>query len=131
MTTHHTDERTLPADLQARLDHLEGLERNWDSYDAEPISPKAISLAKTVVCRSIAALERHGAKNVYPFAIAPVSDGGVQLEWRGPAGFVEIEISPSGSLTALVGGGEPSSPAEEERPNVSVADIATLLVAIG
>lgn len=130
MTTHHTDERTLPVDLQARFDHLGGLERNWDSYEAEPISPKAISLAKTVVCRSIAALERHGAKNVYPFAIAPLSDGGVQVEWRGTAGFVEIEIGPSGALSALVGRGSHSSLADEEHPSVSLDDVAELLVAI-
>ncbi len=130
MTTHHTDERTLPADLQARLDHLGGLTRNWDSYDAAPISPKAISLTRTVLCRSIAALERHGAQNIYPFAIAPLSDGGVQVEWRGTAGFVEIEIGPSGALSALVGRGSHSSPAGEERTSVSLGDVAELLVAI-
>ncbi len=130
MTTHHTDEQPLPAELQARLDHLGALARNWDSYEAEPISPKAISLARTVLCRSIEALERHGAQNVLPFAIAPVSDGGVQLEWRSHTGFVEIEIGSSGALSALVGRGVPSSRIEEERPNVSVADVATLLVAI-
>ena len=130
MTTHRADEAVLPDELASRLDHLGKLERNWDSYGAEPVSPKAISVAKRVLCRSIAALQQRGAKNVHPFAIAPVSDGGVQIEWRGPAGSVEVEIGPSGTLTALVSKGELHTAAGEEHPDVSSEDVATMLLAI-
>lgn len=130
MTTRHTDERTLPAELQARLDHLGTLAANWDSYGAEPISPDAIALAKSLLCRTIATLQRMGAANLYPFAIAPLSDGGVQLEWRSGRGFAEIEISPSGMLSALVGGDGSSSPTHTEHPNISADDAAAMLASL-
>ena len=130
MRTHRADEATLPDELTSRLDHLGALERNWDSYGAEPISTKAIDVAKVVLCRSIAALRQRGSKNVYPFAIAPVSDGGVQLEWRGRAGFLEIEIAPSGTLSALVSKGESHPSAQKEHSGVSSEDVTAMLLAI-
>ena len=39
---------------------------------------------------------------VKPITVAPLDDGGVQLEWRGTGGDIEIEISPDGRLDCLL-----------------------------
>ena len=49
-----------------------------------------------------------GATKTEPFFIAPDPDGGVQVEWRGSAGELEVEVTPAGTLATLLvlGGGE-------------------------
>lgn len=84
------------------LQQFESLEPNWDSYGGEPISPVAIRRAHSfldVVDRELAA--RHGER-IRPFHVSPVGDGGVQLEWRGRGGELEVEIGPDGSHAALL-----------------------------
>lgn len=34
-------------------------------------------------------------QNVIPFAIAPLSGGGIQIEWRLRRGAIEVEIGPT------------------------------------
>ena len=70
-----------------RLDEFKSLEENWDSYGAQPISPKAIDRAKDLlrVCSP-------------PCFIAPLADGGVQLEWECPDANrrAEVEVNAEG-----------------------------------
>ena len=41
-------------------------------------------------------------ERILPWATAPLADGGVQFEWRGPGGAIEVEIAPDGRLGYLV-----------------------------
>ncbi len=70
-----------------RLDEFKSLEEDWDSYGADPISPKAIVTAKNLL--------RTCSR---PDFIAPLADGGVQLEWECPDinRGAEVEISAEG-----------------------------------
>ena len=70
-----------------RLDEFKSLEDNWDSYGADPISPKAIATAKSLLRACTP-----------PDFIAPRADGGVQLEWECPDinRGAEVEISAGG-----------------------------------
>jgi len=87
--------------LQPALQRLEALERltvDWDSYGGDPPSRTALLTACMFlesVGRQLGPFFAEGAR---PYAVAPVADGGVQLEWRGPSGEIEIEVDPNGQL---------------------------------
>ncbi len=59
-------------EIHTRIDEFKTLEKNWDSYDADPISQVAIECAHTYA-------------DMFPpspnFA-SPLPGGGIQLEWE-------------------------------------------------
>ena len=74
------------SDAIDQLDALKDLfRRDWDSYDAEPISPVALDYAKIFV-QSI----RSAVGRSTPIA-GPTPDGGVSLVWRGK-GKLKVEV---------------------------------------
>ena len=78
-----------PVTAQAveRLDRFATFtERNWDSYDADPITPAAVEAARTV-------LQEFPAGVPYP-----LPDGGIQLEFACANGWdLEVECNPDGA----------------------------------
>lgn len=83
-----SDPRTresLEAAVQ-RIQELQQLRPNWDSYGGLPIRREAIENALTIL---IAVL----AKGVPLPAIVPTSSGGVQLEWHNVACDIELEVT--------------------------------------
>jgi hypothetical protein len=81
------------------IEAYDKLDSNWDSYEAEPISKKAISIAidtiKTLQKRNF--LSEHGII----INIFPMRDGGIQYEFDNDFICSELEISPSGELTFI------------------------------
>lgn len=71
----------------AQLDEFAKLEPDWDSYGSERISPDAIDQARSLI--ELVAK----ARGVAPYAVAPVADGGVYVEWRGPNGKLEVYMN--------------------------------------
>jgi hypothetical protein len=67
---------TMETDLT--LTRLARLEPGWDTYDAQPIAPAAISAAR----RFLDGLD-------HP-SVVPTSDGGVQVEWH--VNGVDVEV---------------------------------------
>jgi hypothetical protein len=51
--------------------------------------------------------------------VAPVADGGVQLEWDGPGGHLEVEIDHHALLSYLLVQDGPHGRSFEERHDVS------------
>lgn len=92
------------------------LPANWDSYGAAPVSPAAIRAAMAF----LAEVDRHLPRGSFePYTTAPIPDGGIQLEWRGPLGCVEIEVGPGGELSFLeLGPG--GNPIRETNPATAV-----------
>lgn len=121
----------LPEAIASRLADLAALPRNWDSYGAHPISERALFLAEFFVLRGMAHLKHLGASSTEPFAVAPVSDGGVQIEWRGASGSVEVEISPDGDIGLLLVRGDGPMKAVQEMRGAPWDDVASLLSTIG
>lgn len=98
-----------------RLAHLSTLEADWDSYGAAPISATAIERAREVLTDMGARFGPSAGLHARPFAVVPVPDGGVQLEWRGQGRALELEIGPDGQLAYLLDGGEAHGGHSEER----------------
>jgi len=85
-----------------QLNRLRRLGANWDSYGAEPISGVAVERAHALLRLVRDLLSGWAGYGAHPYAIAPLADGGVQVEWRSPRGDLEVEIGPDGSLGYLL-----------------------------
>lgn len=71
------------------LEEIAQLEQNWNSYDAPPITPKAIEIARTI----LEITEHH--------YIFPNAFGGINFEWDNGDKALEIWIMADGSLEYL------------------------------
>jgi len=71
-----------------RLEELKNLQEDWDSYGGQKISSKSIEVAEQIISET----------NIEPEFIAPISYGGVQLEYRMFYSELEIEIYSDGRL---------------------------------
>lgn len=104
----------LPSRLE-RLDEIAGLEGNWDSYHALPISPEAIDTGRRVL--AVIAMLTEISPNLAA-QVVPTVDGGVQMEWHEGGWNAEISIEPDGKLDVWARnkerGIEFSYPADEE-----------------
>lgn len=84
------------------LDELARLPHDWDSYGAVPPTAAAISSAHGLLAGVAEQCADATDERILPWATAPLADGGVQFEWRGPGGAIEVEIAPDGRFGYLV-----------------------------
>jgi hypothetical protein len=84
------------------LDEIAQLEDDWDSYGALRPTAAAISAGHLLLGALWDELGHLVDEGVMPWAVAPLADGGVQFEWRGPGGAIEVEVSPRGTMKYLV-----------------------------
>jgi hypothetical protein len=101
-----------------RLDTLERLGRNWDSYASEPPSTAAAQKARALVWDVVG--QGFGVAGVrsIPFSIVPVSGAGLQVEWRGENDSIEVAIGADGTLGYLISKGSEPNRNFEEADNV-------------
>jgi hypothetical protein len=103
------------ADTLADLDRIARLAADWDSYGGAPPATEAIKTARRLIGAVYEEALLSARNPALPYSVAPLSGGGVQLEWRGEDRAVEIQVGPSGALGyLLVKGAEPSCAYEEE-----------------
>jgi len=76
-----------PTQLEAALTEYASLEHGWNSYDAAPIAPAAIEVARAF------ARDTTGI----PWDCVPTTLGGVQLEIHQYGYDMEIEVKPDGT----------------------------------
>lgn len=79
-------------ELSSRIRRFANLPRNWDSYQAKPISPLAVSRALATLAQLAATISEFGAslKDV-PF-IAPLSNGGIVFELKNGDRELTLEV---------------------------------------
>lgn len=121
----HADVLLRPA--RERLAQISRLEADWDSYGSEPPSTTAVSRAITLLESVEESLAGLLGEQIRPYAIAPVADGGVQLEWRGGDRALEVEVGPDGDFgyLSIVEDGDARSFQEED--HVSTSQIVELI----
>ncbi len=88
----------IPAHLEpavAQVFELRTLRRDWNSYGAPPVAPQAI-------LQALGFLSSLRGSRIKSPAVAPTARGGVQFAWGADERSVEIDISPSGSLSVLI-----------------------------
>ena len=113
--TAHRLPDALPLDaVLQRIAGFADLEPDWDSYGAEPSSPVARTEATRWVEIVADLFEPRVGAAAVPYSVAPLADGGVQIEWRGSGGIVELEVGPAGELGYLFEGtGDPTNEADD------------------
>jgi len=88
---------------------LRKLQPNWDSYGAEATADSAINAALDLLADLDDLFQDDLAKRtaddspLNPVCVAPLNDGGVQLEWQGPGGDLEVQVGTGGHIEYLVG----------------------------
>jgi hypothetical protein len=87
---------------QETLDEVAQLQDDWDSYGARRPTAASISAAHLLLGSLWDVLGHAVDDRAVPWAVAPLADGGVQFEWRGSGGAIEVEIGPNGALNYLV-----------------------------
>jgi hypothetical protein len=107
-----------------RLLELAALPGGWDSYGAAPVSPSARTAAAAMLLFAWqeGVVQQSGRPEIFP-----VPTGGLQFEWHGDNGEIEIEIAPNGSASSLI---EWRNGTFEESPEgfaVKPADIVKLV----
>jgi hypothetical protein len=110
-----------------RLTQLTQLEADWDSYGALPVS----SVAFVKVCQLLIdvkySLSPLVGERILPSDVAPIADGSLQLEWRGPHGKLEVEIKPDMDFSYLLIKGEGSERTFEEKNQVSLSEVLNVV----
>lgn len=125
------EKRTLLPDHPAqpafeRLAELAKLGPNWDSYGAEPISSHAIAIAYQLLFTIYSQISGPLRSHIQPFA-APLSDGGIQLEWKGNRATLDIQIAPEGTFGYLLIEGEEPNQAYQEDDDVPGSIIISMV----
>jgi hypothetical protein len=85
-----------------RLDDVAQLPDDWDSYGAARPTVRATSVGHELLTMLWRRLANSIGEEAVPWMIAPIADGGVQIEWRGGNRAIEVEVSPVGQLNFLV-----------------------------
>jgi hypothetical protein len=115
----------FPLSYYQRLTELSMLQANWDSYGASPISEKAVDRARRFSSQLVQEFPQAG--DISPYTVAPLPNGGVQLEWRGPQRALEIEIDAAGRFSSLLVEDHETGRTYDERGRVSAAAAVDLV----
>ncbi len=114
--------------VEQRLHELLALPANWDSYDADQITPHAIYVASSVVKQALGEYPLSNDPGDISINIVPLNDGGVQIEWDGPHGRLDVEVDPEEyTFNFLLIRPDGSPDRFEERHGVSSEDVLEAL----
>lgn len=118
------------APIFARLKEIAQLETDWDSYGAESISSVALVTACELLFTVKESLHNLVGEKLLPFSLAPIADGGVQLEWRGTRGDLEVEINSKGVLSYLLVQGQRAKRKFEEKERASLSEVLKVVTQV-
>lgn len=115
----------LPA-LQ-RIAEIARLEQNWDGEDANPPTAEAVAAACFLIEALAERRERVDRAGIPPTTSSPIPDGGLQVEWRGPAARIDVQANPDGSYGYLVKRGTGPTARYEETDTAPLEMVLALL----
>jgi hypothetical protein len=117
----------LLREVEERLAELAEFGPDWDSYGGDPPTAQAIAGARSLLTRVVEAYGAEYSAVMRPFAIAPIADGGVLVEWRAPGRLLSVLVGPEGSLGFLAAEGEPGARQYQKADDVSGEAILELV----
>ena len=112
-----------------RLDKIAALEPNWDSYNAEPPTARAVAAAGRLASAAVELFAGSAGESARPWAVAPFSRG-VQLEWRGRRRALEVAVNSQGHYGYLLEEGDGPQSRYEEGEGVELEGILDLLARV-
>ncbi len=106
------------------------LPSNWDGYGAAPPAARAVAEAAVLIeAVGQASLQRLGER-VAPWTSSPIADGGLQLEWSGRGGRIEVQLGPDGAIGYLIEHGSGENPGYEEVEDAPVDAVVECVVRV-
>jgi hypothetical protein len=127
MNTHQRAYYTVPQQWRAaeqRLDSFAMYAPDWDDAGAATIAADTIMRAKRLVRDIFANNSRSEGE---PYYIGPIPNGGIQIEWRGDADSLEVEIRPDGEFDYLLVRGYANQPDIIYRRDIPFDEIVRLV----
>lgn len=94
--------RAIRQRVAGRLSELAQLGHDWDSYGGLPPTERALATGRVLAAEVGDRFEAVAGERTEPYNIAPLADGGIQVEWRGGRDALEVWISPDGALGYLL-----------------------------
>jgi hypothetical protein len=111
-----------------RIVEMSRLPAGWDGERAARLDALAVSLGFQLM---LAVAARAGdCPAVAPWTSAPLTDGGLQIEWKGANEEIEVLISPDGRLGYLRQIGTDADVEFEEGDDVLQRDILSLVLRV-
>jgi hypothetical protein len=95
-----------------------------------PTSARALELVTDLALLSSATFGAFAGLSAQPWTIAPLEDGGLLPEWRGPGGELEVHISPTGAMAYVLTRSREMEHAYEGGSIATESDILALLATI-
>lgn len=111
-----------------RIAEIARLEPDWDSYRAAPPADAAVDGAYELLLVLNRVYGPSLKAGIQPRHIAPLGDGGIQLEWKGTQSELEVQISPSGTSGYLLTQMRGTERSFEEADEVPLSKIIQLIV---
>ena len=103
---------------------------DWDSYGANAPSVVAVTAAQRFVRTAFARYLPNYGSQIAPYWVAPIPNGGIQIDWRGPNGEIEVDVDPSGKFGYLLQEGTGDASTAEEANDVPLETVLGLLAKV-
>lgn len=120
----------LVVSVQRKLLEMGQSEPDWDSYGAQPTSLNAVRKAEELFAKIANQFYLTKGEKIRPYDVAPLTNGGVQLEWRSLSGSLEVEVHPDLEFRYLLTQGEGDRRQFKEGDNVPASEIIRLVSGI-
>ena len=125
--TEHSSGHLSWLEAAGRLEEISRLEPNWDSYGADPITKTAIERALELLNHLRQLMAGVVGEAYLPLNIAPIADGGVQLEWQHQNRQLEIEIAADGTMSSFTVEGRGGERTTASGQNLNYGDVSRLV----
>ncbi len=112
------------------LERIAALPEDWDTFGSGRTSAVAVNTARDLIWRAVINLAAHKGIDGTPNDVAPLSGGGLQLEWRGNAGDIEVEVSADGRFGYLLRHEQDGRGETQEADNVPGERILDLISSV-
>jgi hypothetical protein len=116
--------------LLKKINRFQLLKNDWDSYGSEPSSETAVAVASALVSEIFVELAPRVSAQAVPFFAAPLSGGGVQLEWGNGTARIEVEIGPDGKFGYLLSRGVEPARVFSEKDDEARENIVELIASV-
>jgi hypothetical protein len=112
------------------LERIAALPEDWDTFGSGRTAAIAADTARDLIWKAVVNLATYNGAEGTPNDVAPLSGGGVQLEWRGSAGNIEVEVSPEGRFGYLLNREQDGRLQTQEADNVPEQNILDLISSV-
>lgn len=121
---------SLIVSVQRKLLEVSQTESDWDSYGAQLTSLSAVRKAGELFAQIANQFYPSKGDKIRPYDVAPLTNGGVQLEWRSLHSALEVEIRADAGFRYLLVQGQGENRRFRESEDVSAEEIIPLVAEV-